>query len=421
MTIRSRTVIIALFAGAVLAVGGAALAHEADNPHAGHGADGAAGAGENEPQVEIKPADVKLLDLELLDQDGKKVRFRSDVIRDRIAIINVIYTSCPLVCPILSAIHAELQDTLKERLGKDVVLVSVSVDPVTDIPPRLKEYASRYNARPGWVFLTGEKQSVDAVLKGLGAYNPDFTQHPTMVLVGDGKNGGWTRFFGFPTPDQVMARVGELTGAAEAASAGGLDREGHHHEDPGASAESAKPGEPPAPRIPLRKNEEEQRRYFTDLVLLDQDGKSVRFYSDVLRGKVVLISFIYTTCTDICPILMQTLTEAQSILGDRMGRDVRFVSISVDPVDDTPDRLKEYGERFRAGPGWTFLTGPKDKVDWVTYRLGQYTPDFEDHSVLFLLGDVANGRWRKIRGDTQPELIALQIESLVAARNTGRR
>jgi protein SCO1/2 len=132
-------------------------------------------------EVEAKPVAVKLPDLELLDQDGNRVRFRSDVVKDRIVVIDVLYTTCPLVCPILSAVFADLQDALGTRLGADVFLVSVSVDPVTDIPPRLKEFAGRWEARPGWTFLTGQKIHIDRVLEGLGAYTPDFTDHPAMI------------------------------------------------------------------------------------------------------------------------------------------------------------------------------------------------------------------------------------------------
>jgi protein SCO1 len=166
---------------------------------------------ERGPTVESNRADVKLPDLELLDQDGRRVRFKSDVVGERLAVIDVFFTSCGLVCPILSAIFADLQDRLGDRLGEEVSLVSVSVDPNTDIPPRLKEYASRYGARPGWVFLTGEKPNVDRVLRAIGAYTADFTEHPTMILVGDGRTGEWTRFYGFASPEQLLERVDALS------------------------------------------------------------------------------------------------------------------------------------------------------------------------------------------------------------------
>ncbi len=160
--------------------------------------------------VEARSVTLKLPDLDLLDQDGNRVKFKTDVLKDRLVAIDLIYTTCTVVCPILSAVFANVQNSLGDRLGKEVVLVSVSVDPVTDIPPRLKEYARRWGAKPGWVFLTGDKGKVDRVLQGLGAYAADFTAHPTTILVGDGAKDGWTRFFGFATPDQVLAKLDEL-------------------------------------------------------------------------------------------------------------------------------------------------------------------------------------------------------------------
>jgi len=176
-----------------------------------------AAAGQSaEPEVESKPVQVKLLDLTLLDQDGRPLKFRSDVIGDRLVVVDVFFSTCGLVCPILSAIFSDLQDRLGDRLGSDVRLVSVTVDPNTDVPRRLKEYARQWSARAGWYFLTGEKHDVDRVLEGIGAYTADFTSHPTMILVGDGGTGEWTRFYGFATPDQVMDKLSELSAKRQA-------------------------------------------------------------------------------------------------------------------------------------------------------------------------------------------------------------
>jgi len=168
---------------------------------------------EEEPAVESKPAEVKLYDLELQDQDGRTVRFRSDVVGEKIAVIDSFFTTCGLICPILSAIYADLQDRLGDRLGKEVALVSISVDPNTDIPPRLKEFAGKWEAKPGWVFLTGQKTVVDRVLDGLGLYSADFAAHPAAFLVGDGKSGKWTRFYGFASPEELLAKIDELSAA----------------------------------------------------------------------------------------------------------------------------------------------------------------------------------------------------------------
>lgn len=163
-------------------------------------------------KLQVGKATVKLADVEVLDQDGRRLNFRRDAVGDRIAVIDTFYTTCPLICPLLSAVMLDVQEALGDRLGKEVTLISITVDPNTDIPPRLKEYAERWEAKPGWLFLTGAKPDVDAVLKGLDAFATDFTEHPAMFLVGDGKSGVWTRFYGFPSPDQVVARVEELRG-----------------------------------------------------------------------------------------------------------------------------------------------------------------------------------------------------------------
>lgn len=165
----------------------------------------------------------------------------------------------------------------------------------------------------------------------------------------------------------------------------------------------------------LPTDEDSQRRYFTDLPLVTQDGRELRFYTDVLKDRVVLISFIYTNCTDVCPILMRNLREVETALGDRSGQ-VRFVAISVDPEDDTPEELRKYAARWGTGPGWVYLTGKKANVDRVVFKLGQYTADFEDHSMLFLLGDVRSARWKKVRGDSPPALVAEMLGDLLGNR-----
>ena len=144
-----------------------------------------------------KPADVDLRDLRLVDQDGRELQFVSEVIGDRIVVMDFVYTSCTTVCPVLSAVFGQMQGKLGNHLGQDVVLVSVSVDPTRDTPQRLKAYAAKHKAQPGWIWLTGAKPTMDEVLDGLGAYSPNFEDHPARVLVGDGRTGEWSRFFGF--------------------------------------------------------------------------------------------------------------------------------------------------------------------------------------------------------------------------------
>jgi cytochrome oxidase Cu insertion factor (SCO1/SenC/PrrC family) len=215
----------------------------------------------------------------------------------------------------------------------------------------------------------------------------------------------------------MVAAVALLAGSFLAGAAPALAHDAHSHSPKASPPPGAQ--DVPKPSVPKRLDETEQRKYFTDLPLLTQDGKPVKFYTDVLRGKLVLISFIYTNCTDICPTLMHNLVDVQEKLGEKFGKDVFFVSISVDPEDDTPEELKKYAERYEAKPGWTFLTGKKENVDWVIYKLGQYTADFEDHSMTFLLGDVKNAKWAKLKGDSEPEVVSVKIQEFLLNREFG--
>lgn len=162
-----------------------------------------------------KPATVRvqLQDLPLLDQDGRQLRFKSDVIGDKLVAITFTYTTCTTICPILDSIFVKLQDKLPGRLGKDIFLVTVSIDPVNDIPPRLKSYAGKLKARPGWSFMTGNKVNVDKVLVGLDMFSADILNHTPSILVGDGKSGVWRRFYGFPSADKLLAALNELSAA----------------------------------------------------------------------------------------------------------------------------------------------------------------------------------------------------------------
>ncbi len=152
---------------------------------------------------------VELHDVELIDQDGGRVRFRSDVIGDRAAVVIPFYTTCTTSFPILIFVLTRLQDMLGERLGREVVLVSVTVDPRTDIPVRLKAYAKKQKARPGWVFLSGDRNSLGQVLLGVGVLfssNLEEHNHIPVTMVGSSWCE-WRRFHGFPTPEQLLGQL----------------------------------------------------------------------------------------------------------------------------------------------------------------------------------------------------------------------
>jgi protein SCO1 len=155
-------------------------------------------------------ATVKLRDHDVVDQNGTAMKFARDAVADRIVVISFIYTSCTTVCPVVSGVVANIQDMLEDSAAGDVALVSVSTDPAVDTPERLRRYAERFAAKPGWLWLTGKKPNIEQVLRDLGAYSPDFRNHVPLVLVGDARRGRWSRFYGIPEPTAIAAQVDEL-------------------------------------------------------------------------------------------------------------------------------------------------------------------------------------------------------------------
>jgi protein SCO1 len=150
-----------------------------------------------------------------------------------------------------------------------------------------------------------------------------------------------------------------------------------------------------------KKQEPEQSaagKWFTDVELLDQDGRKVRFYSDLLKGKTVVVNAFFTTCASVCPPMNRNMEKIQEALGPRLGKEVFLISVSVDPETDTPPRLKEYARKFNAKPGWVFLTGKKENVDWALYKLGQYVESKDDHTTVIIVGNEATGLWKKAFG-----------------------
>ena len=145
--------------------------------------------------------------------------------------------------------------------------------------------------------------------------------------------------------------------------------------------------------------------------VLDQNGNALHFYSDLIKGKTVAINFIFTNCTTICPPLGATFARVQKEMGDRAGRDVHFISISVDPLTDTPERLKAWGAKFKAGPGWTFVTGNKEQIDKLLYALGASVSRREDHSPTVIVGNDVKGVWTRTYGlASSAQMVGLIID-----------
>src|SRR5918999_6488915 len=107
------------------------------------------------------------------------------------------------------------------------------------------------------------------------------------------------------------------------------------------------------------------QKYFSNVLLVNQNGEKMRFYSDLLQGKTVIINSFFATCQGSCLPLSRNLQKVQEALGDRLGKDARIISISVDPAVDTPNALKAYAKKLNSRPGWYFLTGDKESVDFA--------------------------------------------------------
>ncbi|CAG8872399.1 SCO family protein [Pseudomonas fluorescens] len=155
--------------------------------------------------------------------------------------------------------------------------------------------------------------------------------------------------------------------------------------------------------------------YFPNTPLYTHEGKAVRFYDDLIRGKVVAINMMYASCTGTCPAATANLRLVQKMLGERVGRDVFMYSITLQPELDTPQILKEYVERHHIGPGWLFLTGEPDDIEELRFSLGFYDinplidANKANHSGVVRIGNDTYERWTLAPALAEPEQILATI------------
>lgn len=134
-----------------------------------------------------------------------------------------------------------------------------------------------------------------------------------------------------------------------------------------------------------------------DVTLINQDGKKVRLQTLVKGDTPVVVSFIYGTCTTICPVLSAGFVNLQGKLA-ATGQTVRLISITIDPENDTPKVMKEYLKRYRAKPGWDFVTGSRSDIDAVMRGFNAYIPDKMSHYPLNLIRNPKDGSWVRLFG-----------------------
>ncbi len=319
-------------------------------------------------------------DIPVLDQNGKKLKFYSDLVRGRTVAIDFIYTNCTAICPMVTSNFRMVQDKLAARIGKDVELISISIDPVTDTPAKLKEFSAQFEPGPGWTFVTGALPDIAKLLDKLGQPLGKPEDHAQVVLVRNDKDGGWTHVDGNDPAAVSEALIGAAGPAAKVDAAGAA------------------------------------RAYMQNPLLLTQDGREVRFFDDILRGKIVMINFVLTTCKDTCPMVTANLAQVQSLLGDKVGGAITMISLSVDPQRDQPKELKAFADNFGVKPGWYFLTGAQSEIEPLLRRLAAYTTDPLDHSTVVILGNVETGVWTKAFGMGEPAAIARAVLALQSTK-----
>jgi protein SCO1/2 len=159
--------------------------------------------------------------------------------------------------------------------------------------------------------------------------------------------------------------------------------------------------------------------WFTNAELQTHEGKTVRFFDDLMKDKIVLINFMFTECGDICPGMTQNLADVQKLLGDRVGRDIFMYSISLEPETDTPEKLKAYAETFDVGPGWLFLTGARKDTEVLRKRLGfvdsdpVQDADLDQHIGTVRIANVPLHRWMMSPALLAPEAIVRSVMRVI--------
>lgn len=309
-------------------------------------------------------------DVDVVTHEGKRVRFYSDLVKDRIVAVNFVFTNCSTICPTSGALFAALQ-----KQNDRVHFISVSIDPEYDTPQRLDAWAKKFRTAPGWTLITGKRPAIEQIVKAFGQTTARPQDHTPVTIVGSDRTRTWSRLYGFPGNDKLSELVDEVSRTKFTAA--GL-------------------------------------KYFTDLPLLDQDGRPVRLYSDLIAGKTIVVNSFFASCSGSCPVMTGTFRKIQSALGDRLGRDVHLLSITVDPENDTPAALRKFAKDASAKPGWRFVTGDKEHVAQALHKLGLKTDLKENHTAIVIIGNEPKGVWKKAFGLAPSDEVLKLVQEVVA-------
>ena len=158
-----------------------------------------------------------------------------------------------------------------------------------------------------------------------------------------------------------------------------------------------------------------QEQHLPNVPLVTHEGKSVHFYDDLVRGKIVTLNFFYAHCDEICPTVTANLARVQKLLGDKVGRSVFMYSFTLKPEEDTVDVIRDYREMFHAGPGWTFLTGKIEDIEKLRKGIGfSYPEPSIDKDKTQHIGNVRYGNepmmlWGACPGMANPKFVAESV------------
>ncbi|HEX2832580.1 MAG TPA: SCO family protein [Thermoanaerobaculia bacterium] len=329
---------------------------------------------------------MRIADVSVVDQGGASKRFYTELVKDRIVAINFIFTSCTTICPTLGATFAKVQSLLGDS-AKDITLLSITLDAPNDTPARLEAWRTRLGGQPGWTLVTGEPNEIDTLLKSVGAFTPDKTDHGPLIVIGDDRTGRWQRMDGFTAPAKIAEALQSLEKERTASSVA-------------ATAASSNAQSPAA-------------QYFGTLPLVDQNGKTVDLYRDLLHGRTVVMNAFFAECKATCPIMASAYRAMQNRFADRLGRDLVLISITVDPENDTPPKLKALATQLEAKNGWYFLSGTPDQVNAALRRVGLFAENRDGHSNLFLIGNDRTGLWKKALGVAGIDAVIDVVKSVV--------
>ncbi len=324
---------------------------------------------------------LELPDVVLTNEAGQSVRLR-ELVAGKIAVIQTIFTSCGTICPPMGLNFGKLQKLVEDQ--PDVVLISISIDPITDVPERLAAWADKFEAGESWTQLTGTSKDIRATLEALRMYTAEKTDHSAIVVVGHQDTGTWTRVDGLSDPETLARAVVDIRSTLPSAE-------------------------------PIQPNEI-AHEYFTDVELVDQHGKTHRLYSDLLHGKVVVVNSFFTTCQGICPPMTQRIADLQALLGPRAGDDLLFLSLTVDPITDRTEQLAAYADKYEAGEGWLFLGGEVENVRLALYKFGFAVESPDAHSNLVIVGNEATGLWKKAFSMAEPAQLLEVVRSVIDDR-----